>query len=53
MVAEERADIAMSDIGISAQRETVVDFTTPFIWDASELFTPLAKPLPRWLGPVR
>ncbi|XP_042858563.1 glutamate receptor ionotropic, delta-1-like, partial [Penaeus japonicus] len=53
MVATEKADFAVSDIGISTPREEAVDFTEPFIYDASELFTPLAKPLPQWLGPVR
>lgn len=53
MVVSERADWAVSDITFSAQREEYVDFCQPFIYDASELVTPLAKPLPQWLGPVR
>nr|XP_045626202.1 glutamate receptor ionotropic, delta-1-like isoform X1 [Procambarus clarkii] len=53
MVIHEQADWAVSDITFSAQRELYVDFCQPFVYDASELVTPRAKPLPRWLGPVR
>ncbi|XP_071514341.1 glutamate receptor ionotropic, delta-2-like [Panulirus ornatus] len=53
MVVYERADWAVSDITFSPERERYVDFCHPIIYDASELVTPRAKPLPRWLSPVR
>ncbi|KAK3877689.1 hypothetical protein Pcinc_017623 [Petrolisthes cinctipes] len=53
MVVREEADWAVSDITISPQREEYVDFCRPFIYDASELVTPKAQPLPRWLSPIR
>ncbi|XP_076044882.1 glutamate receptor ionotropic, delta-1-like [Oratosquilla oratoria] len=53
MVGYEKADWAISDITFSPQREEFVDFSDAFIYDASELITPKAQPLPRWFGPVR
>ncbi|XP_063862683.1 glutamate [NMDA] receptor subunit 1-like isoform X1 [Scylla paramamosain] len=53
MVAEEKADWAMSDITFSPEREQYVDFSRTFVYDASELVTPRAKPLPRWTSPTR
>ncbi|XP_042202981.1 glutamate receptor ionotropic, delta-1-like [Homarus americanus] len=53
MVVYEEADWAVSDITFSPQREANVDFCQTFIYDASELVTPKAQPLPRWLSPVR
>ncbi|XP_053657373.2 glutamate receptor ionotropic, delta-1-like [Cherax quadricarinatus] len=53
MVIHEEADWAVSDITFSPLREAFVDFCQPFVYDASELVTPRAKPLPRWFSPVR
>ena len=53
MVVREEADWAMSDITFSPEREEYVDFSKAFVYDASELVTPRAKPLPRWTSPTR
>ena len=53
MVVDERADLAMSDISFSLERYQAVDFGDIIFFDAWELITPKAKPLPMWLGPIR
>lgn len=53
LVDREEADWAVSDISFSAGRARYVDFSIPFVYDASELLTPRALPLPRFLGPIK
>lgn len=53
MVGREEANWAISDITFSFQRLSYIDFTDTIVYDASELITPRALPLPLWQGPTR
>ena len=53
LVVREEADWAVSDISFSAERSQAVDFSAYLTYDALELLTPRARPLPHVLGPLR
>ncbi|KAA0202084.1 Ionotropic receptor 128 [Hyalella azteca] len=53
LVDRQEADWAVSDITFSPERAGYVTFSSTFVYDASELLTPRALPLPLFLGPVK